>query len=76
MSSDPLLQPYKIKHLTLKNRIMTTSHEPAYPVDGMPKDLYRAYHVERAKAGVALTMTAGSWEVVMIRFLRVRCLIL
>ena len=60
MSSDPLLQPYKIKHLTLKNRIMTTSHEPAYPVDGMPKDLYRAYHVERAKAGVALTMTAGS----------------
>ncbi|MDR6918093.1 2,4-dienoyl-CoA reductase-like NADH-dependent reductase (Old Yellow Enzyme family)/thioredoxin reductase [Pseudomonas sp. 3296] len=39
---------------------MTTAHEPAYPVDGMPKELYRAYHVERAKAGVALTMTAGS----------------
>jgi hypothetical protein len=38
MSSDPLLQPYKIKNLTLRNRIMTTSHEPAYPVDGMPKD--------------------------------------
>ena len=60
MSSDPLLQPYQLKHLTLKNRIMTTSHEPAYPEDGMPKDRYRAYHVERAKAGVALTMTAGS----------------
>ncbi|CAI8900970.1 hypothetical protein EMIT0P291_320048 [Pseudomonas sp. IT-P291] len=60
MSSDPLLQPCKIKNLTLRNRIMTTSHEPAYPVDGMPKDLYGAYHVERAKAGVALTMTAGS----------------
>ena len=60
MSSDPLLQPYQLKHLTLRNRIMTTSHEPAYPVDGMPKDRYRAYHVERAKAGVALTMTAGS----------------
>jgi 2,4-dienoyl-CoA reductase-like NADH-dependent reductase (Old Yellow Enzyme family)/thioredoxin reductase len=44
----------------LKNRIMTTSHEPAYPEDGMPKDRYRAYHEERAKAGVALTMTAGS----------------
>ena len=39
---------------------MTTSHEPAYPEDGMPKERYRAYHVERAKAGVALTMTAGS----------------
>ena len=60
MSKDPLLQPYQLKHLTLKNRIMTTSHEPAYPEDGMPKDRYRAYHAERAKAGVALTMTAGS----------------
>nr|WP_325248589.1 NADH:flavin oxidoreductase [Amylibacter sp.] len=60
MSTDPLLQPYRLKHLTLKNRIMTTSHEPAYPEDGMPKDRYRAYHVERAKAGVALAMTAGS----------------
>ena len=58
--SDPLLQPYQLKHLTLKNRIMTTSHEPAYPEDGMPKDRYRAYHVARAKGGVALTMTAGS----------------
>jgi 2,4-dienoyl-CoA reductase-like NADH-dependent reductase (Old Yellow Enzyme family)/thioredoxin reductase len=60
MSRDPLLQPYQLKHLTLKNRIMTTSHEPAYPEDGMPKDRYRVYHEERAKAGVALTMTAGS----------------
>ncbi|MDG1280671.1 MAG: NADH:flavin oxidoreductase [Pseudorhodobacter sp.] len=60
MSNDPLLQPYQLKHLTLKNRIMTTSHEPAYPEDGMPKDRYRAYHVTRAKAGVAMTMTAGS----------------
>ncbi|MCO6410461.1 MULTISPECIES: NADH:flavin oxidoreductase [Hoeflea] len=58
--NDPLLQPYQLKHLTLKNRIMTTSHEPAYPEDGMPKDRYRAYHVERARAGIAMTMTAGS----------------
>ncbi|MEP3441037.1 MAG: NADH:flavin oxidoreductase [Sulfitobacter sp.] len=60
MTKDPLLQPYQLKHLTLKNRIMTTSHEPAYPEDGIPKERYRAYHEERAKAGVALTMTAGS----------------
>ena len=60
MSNDPLLQPYRLKHLTLRNRIMTTSHEPAYPEDGMPKARYRAYHEERAKAGVALAMTAGS----------------
>ncbi len=60
MSQDPLLQPYQLKHLTLKNRIMTTSHEPAYPEDGMPKQRYRAYHEERARAGIAMTMTAGS----------------
>ncbi|MFY7836286.1 MAG: FAD-dependent oxidoreductase [Novosphingobium sp.] len=59
-SFDPLLQPYQLKHLTLRNRIILTSHEPAYPEDGMPKGRYRAYHVERAKGGVALTMTAGS----------------
>jgi len=60
MSNDPLLQPYQLKHLTLRNRIMTTSHEPAYPEDGMPKERYTAYHAERARAGVALAMTAGS----------------
>ena len=60
MSKDPLLQPYQLKHLTLRNRIMTTAHEPAYPEDGMPKDRYAAYHAERARAGVALAMTAGS----------------
>lgn len=63
MSVDPLLLPLQIKHLTLRNRIMLTSHEPAYAEDGMPKAAYRAYHVERAKAGVALTMTAGSASV-------------
>ncbi|MDX2482945.1 MAG: NADH:flavin oxidoreductase [Pseudodonghicola sp.] len=60
MSTDPLLQPFQLKHLTLRNRIMTTSHEPAYPQDGMPTERYAAYHAERAKAGVALAMTAGS----------------
>ncbi len=60
MSSDPLLSPYRLKHLTLKNRVMSTSHEPAYSEDGMPKDRYRLYHVEKAKGGIALTMTAGS----------------
>jgi N-methyl-L-proline demethylase len=60
MKNDPLLQPFQLKHLRLKNRVMLTSHEPAYSEDGLPKDRYRLYHVERAKGGVALTMTAGS----------------
>src|SRR5262245_10925145 len=60
LTNDPLLQPYQLKHLTLKNRVMSTSHEPAYSEDGMPKERYRLYHAEKAKGGMALTMTAGS----------------
>ena len=37
MSSDPLLQPYRLKHLTLKNRLMITSHEPASPEEGISR---------------------------------------
>ncbi len=59
-TNDPLLQPYQLKHLTLKNRVMSTSHEPAYSEDGMPKERYRLYHAEKAKGGMAMTMTAGS----------------
>ncbi len=58
--ADPLLQPYRLKHLPLRNRLIVTAHEPAYSEDGMPKARYRAYHVERAKGGIAMTMTAGS----------------
>lgn len=60
MSNDPLLQPFRLKHLTFKNRVMSTSHEPAYSEDGMPKERYRLYHAEKARGGMALTMTAGS----------------
>jgi 2,4-dienoyl-CoA reductase-like NADH-dependent reductase (Old Yellow Enzyme family) len=59
-SSDPLLQPFRLKHLTLRNRFMSTAHEPAYTVDGMPKERYRLYHREKAKGGIALTMIGGS----------------
>ncbi|MFW5970348.1 MAG: N-methylproline demethylase, partial [Halofilum sp. (in: g-proteobacteria)] len=60
MSNDPLLQPYRLRHLELRNRILSSSHEPAYSEDGMPTDRYRAYHVEKAKGGIALTMIGGS----------------
>lgn len=59
-AKDPLLQPYRLKHLTLRNRILSTAHEPAYSEDGLPKERYRLYHAEKAKGGIALTMTAGS----------------
>ena len=59
-SGDPLLQPYVIKHLTLRNRLMSTAHEPFDTIDGMPKERYRRYHVEKVKGGIALTMNGGS----------------
>ncbi|MEP3435282.1 MAG: NADH:flavin oxidoreductase [Hoeflea sp.] len=58
--TDPLLEPFQIKHLTLRNRIVSTSHEPAYGEQGMPKDRYRLYHVEKAKGGCGLTMIGTS----------------
>lgn len=60
MSSDPLLQPFQLKHLTLRNRMMSTCHEPGYTEDGLPKEKYRLYHSEKAKGGIALTMIGGS----------------
>lgn len=59
-SADPLLQPYRLRHLELRNRVMSTSHEPFYSEDGMPKERYRLYHVEKARGGLALTMIGGA----------------
>jgi 2,4-dienoyl-CoA reductase-like NADH-dependent reductase (Old Yellow Enzyme family) len=59
-ADDPLLQPFDLKGVRLRNRVFSSSHEPAYSEDGMPKDRYRLYHVEKAKGGIGLTMTAGS----------------
>jgi 2,4-dienoyl-CoA reductase-like NADH-dependent reductase (Old Yellow Enzyme family) len=59
-TSDPLLQPLRLKTLTLKNRVMSTAHAPAYVEDGLPQLRYQLYHEEKAKGGLALTMFGGS----------------
>jgi 2,4-dienoyl-CoA reductase-like NADH-dependent reductase (Old Yellow Enzyme family) len=59
-STDPLLEPFTLKHLRLRNRVVSTSHEPAYSEDGLPKQRYAMYHAEKAKGGLALTMIGGS----------------
>lgn len=60
---DPLLQPLKIRHLTLRNRIMSTSHACGLEEGGMPTERYQLYHEEKAKGGLALTMFGGSSNV-------------
>ena len=59
-ATDPLLQPFQLKHLTFKNRVMSTSHASRYVVDGKPQERYQRYHEEKAKGGLALTMFGGS----------------
>lgn len=60
MTKDPLLQPFTLKGVTLKNRIMSTAHAPAYAVDAMPKEQYQRYHEEKARGGMGMTMFGGS----------------
>lgn len=63
MKNDPLLQPFRLKHLRLKNRVMSTSHAISYQEDFKPKQQYQLYHEEKAKGGIALTMFGGSTNV-------------
>ena len=62
-SNDPLLQPFKLKHLTLKNRVMSTSHACGLDENGLTGNKYQAYHEEKARGGLALTMFGGSASV-------------
>ena len=63
VANEPLLRPLTIKHVTFKNRIMSTSHACGLPEDGLPQDRYQRYHEEKAKGGIALTMFGGSSNV-------------
>ncbi|WP_421926767.1 FAD-dependent oxidoreductase [Neoaquamicrobium sediminum] len=58
--ADPLLRPLSLGPLTLRNRIMSTSHETALDEGGYPLETYQRYHEEKAKGGLALTMFGGS----------------
>ena len=61
--SDPLLQKLRIRHLTLRNRVMSTSHAAGLEEDGMPAERYQRYHEEKARGGIGLTMFGGSSNV-------------
>ena len=57
---EALLKPLRIKHLTIRNRILSTSHCPGYAVGGQITERYRRYHAEKAKGGVGLTQFGGA----------------
>jgi 2,4-dienoyl-CoA reductase-like NADH-dependent reductase (Old Yellow Enzyme family) len=62
-TKDPLLQPFQLRHLHLRNRILSTAHAPSFAEQGHPRDRYRLYHEEKARGGVALTMIGGSTNI-------------
>lgn len=57
---DILFTPFRLGHLTLKNRFVQSAHEPSYGEGGVPRDRYQVYLEEKAKGGVALVMFGGS----------------
>ncbi len=62
-TKDPLLQPLTIRHITFRNRVMSTSHACGLEEGGLPKEAYQAYHEEKARGGIGLTMFGGSSNV-------------
>lgn len=60
---DPLLEPFDLGGLSLRNRVFSSSHAPGYNTDGTPSERYVAYHEEKAKGGIGLTMIGGSSNV-------------
>jgi 2,4-dienoyl-CoA reductase-like NADH-dependent reductase (Old Yellow Enzyme family) len=55
-----LLSPLTIRGRTFRNRVLSTSHAPCYTENGMPGERYQAYHEEKARGGIGLTMFGGS----------------
>lgn len=60
---DKLLEPLRIKHVTIRNRIISTPHAEVYAEDGVPGDRYIRYHAEKARGGIGMTMFGGSSSV-------------
>lgn len=61
--AEALLKPLRIKSVTFRNRVMSTSHAPGYAEGGMPTERYQLYHAEKARGGIGLTMFGGSSSV-------------
>lgn len=55
-----LFSPFKLRNVTLRNRVVSTPHTTSLPEDGMPGDRYTAYVAEKAKGGCGLIITFGS----------------
>jgi len=55
-----VMSPLTIRGVTIKNRVVRTAHGTAF-ADGPISDQLIAYHLERARGGVGLSILEGSW---------------
>ena len=60
---DALFSPITLRGRTFRNRVFSAAHAPGYAVDGQPAQRYQAYHEEKAKGGIGLTIFGGSSNV-------------
>lgn len=60
MSSDVLFSPFKLKGLSLPNRIVMAPMTRAMAPDGIPGPLHAEYYRRRAEGGVGLILTEGT----------------
>ena len=58
-----LMAPITIRDLTIRNRLFSSGHVPSYAENGKPTERYVAYHAEKAKGGIGLTVFGGSSNV-------------
>ena len=61
--ADPILRPLSIKSTHFRNRIFSSSHACGLQLDGFPQEAYQAYHEEKARGGLALSLFGGSSNV-------------
>jgi 2,4-dienoyl-CoA reductase-like NADH-dependent reductase (Old Yellow Enzyme family) len=55
-----LFQPFQLKHLQLKNRIVMAPMTRAFAPEGIPGEDIAAYYRRRAEAGVGLIVSGGT----------------
>jgi 2,4-dienoyl-CoA reductase-like NADH-dependent reductase (Old Yellow Enzyme family)/thioredoxin reductase len=63
MTFERLFTPFRLGHVTLRNRIVSTPHATRFGRDGYVTERYIRYHAEKARGGAGLVQCFGSMSV-------------
>jgi 2,4-dienoyl-CoA reductase-like NADH-dependent reductase (Old Yellow Enzyme family)/NADPH-dependent 2,4-dienoyl-CoA reductase/sulfur reductase-like enzyme len=63
MTFQHLFTPFRLGHVTLRNRIVSTPHATRFGKDGYITERYIRYHQEKARGGAGLVQCFGSSSV-------------